>query len=219
MRKTTPPTRFGQEPDSRAASRRAARSARPTLRMATPSTKPLSTNQNAADRKPENTTSAGAACSTIAVAKNSSATRYSGSQAEAQSATVTAESTPGSSKPSAANEPPMLSSSPPQKVNSCSEYRGRKCVIARPTLRIARRRPCLASTSVSVRKLSADFTSFFGSRSCHHKIRPSGKQFLGAPKNGASPSERFPDRHSQISTYSATLPKLAASPVAPHERT
>ncbi len=87
----------GQELDKCAASSRAMRSASPTLRMAAPSTKPLSTSQNADDRKPVNTASAGATCSTMATVKNISAVRYSGSQAVAHSRIVAATRAAGSS--------------------------------------------------------------------------------------------------------------------------
>ena len=57
--------------------------------MAVPSTKPLSTSQNAEDAKPEKVTAAGASCNTITAAKNSSATKYSGKRALAHSAMTT----------------------------------------------------------------------------------------------------------------------------------
>lgn len=85
----------GQDRDKGAASSPAIRFARPTLRIALPSTKPLSTSQNAADWNPANTTSGAATRLMRAVAKNNSATRYSGSRAVAHSPTVTATSAPG----------------------------------------------------------------------------------------------------------------------------
>ena len=95
----TPPTMHSQEPDKTPDSLPAMRSASPTLRIAVPMTKPLSTSQNADDRNPENTTSAGAMLRIIAAVKNSSAVRNSGRIAVAQSRIVAVVSSAGSSKP------------------------------------------------------------------------------------------------------------------------
>ena len=70
-------------------SARAALSARPVLRIATPSTKPLNTNQNADEAKPPKITSAGAILAVIAAVKNSSAVINSGNSDVAHSTMVT----------------------------------------------------------------------------------------------------------------------------------
>jgi hypothetical protein len=70
-------------------SARAALSASPVLRIATPSTKPLNTSQNADEAKPPKITSGGAILAVIAAVKNSSAVINSGSSDVAHSTMVT----------------------------------------------------------------------------------------------------------------------------------
>ena len=79
-------------------SARAALSASPVLRIATPSTKPLNTSQKADEAKPPKMTSGGAILAVIAAVKNSSAVINSGNSDVAHSTMVTPTISEGSSR-------------------------------------------------------------------------------------------------------------------------
>ncbi|SAF74740.1 Uncharacterised protein [Enterobacter asburiae] len=79
-------------------SARAALSASPVLRIATPSTKPLNTSQKADEAKPPKITSGGAILAVIAAVKNSSAVINSGNSDVAHSTMVTPTISEGSSR-------------------------------------------------------------------------------------------------------------------------
>ena len=79
-------------------SARAARSASPVLRIATPSTNPLKTSQKADEAKPPKIVSGGAIFAVIATVKNSSAVMNSGNSDVAQSTIVTPTISEGSSR-------------------------------------------------------------------------------------------------------------------------